>query len=158
MSQNDDVERFDTERLLGEWRWLCPQALTAVGRNAFGDPFLRDEAGRVHMLNVGSGEFTLIVESITEFTERASTPEMQEEWFAESAVDAARGRGLNPGPEQCIGFSTPVVFAESSGLDSAYIADLYEHVGYLGDIHRQLATVPDGTKVRLLVKNHTSDQ
>jgi hypothetical protein len=109
------------------------------------------------MLNVGSGGFILIAESVAEFTERATNPEMQEEWFAESAVKAAREHGLVPGMGKYIGFSTPTVFAESDGLDSAYVADLYDHVGFLGDIHRQLAALPDGTEVKLVVKNRTND-
>ena len=67
-------------------------------------------------------------------------------------MNGAAERGLFPGPAQCIGFSTPVVFVEGGGLDSAYIADLYEHVGFLGDIHRQIAMLPDGAKVELIVQ------
>jgi hypothetical protein len=152
MLQINDAETLDSERLLSEWRWLCPQPLTVIGRNAFGDLFLRDKVGNVHLLNVGSGELSLIAASVSEFTELAGSPEKQEEWFAEAAVKKAEERGLVPGPQQCVGFSTPVVFAQSDGLDSAYVADLYEHVGFLGDIHRQISTLPDGAKVRLVVQ------
>jgi hypothetical protein len=76
--------------------------------------------------------------------------------FQESAVKSASDRGLVPGWDQCIGFSTPVVFAEGGGLDSAHIADLYEQVAFLGDIHRQIADVPDGGKVRLIVSKPAS--
>jgi hypothetical protein len=151
--QSTQNENLDSERLLSQWRWLCPQALTVIDRNLFGDLFLSDAMGRVHMLDVGGGEFSLVAESISEFTERARTPEMQQKWFQESAAKQAGDRGLVPGLGQCIGFSTPVVFAEGGGLDSAYIADLYEHVGFLGDIHRQIAGLPDGSKVRFIVKN-----
>jgi len=152
MAQSSNSEAIDSERLLREWRWLCPQSLTVIDKNAFGDLFLRDGAGRVHILEVGSGDFTLIAESVPEFRTLAVTPEKQEEWFQEEAVNAAKERGLIPGPRQCIGFSTPVVFAEGGGLDSAYIADLYEHVSFLGDIHQQISTLPDGAKVRLVVQ------
>jgi hypothetical protein len=152
MFQNGDNETIDSERLLREWRWLCPEALSVIDRSAFGDLFLRDEAGRVHMLDVGSGEFSLIAESISEFTELAKTPEMREEWFAEREVNAAVERGLVPGPGQCIGFYPPVVFAESDGLSSAYVIDLYDNVACLGDLHRQIATMPDGAKVRIVVQ------
>ena len=150
MAQTDS-ETLDSERLLSEWRWLCPQSLTVIRRNAFGDLFLRDEAGRVHMLDVGSGVFTLIAESVSEFTELAKTPERREEWFAEREVNAAAERGLVPGPGQCIGFYPPVVFAESKGA-SARVIDLYDNVGWLGDMHRQIATLPDGAKVRIVVQ------
>jgi hypothetical protein len=151
MAQTDG-ETLDSERLLREWRWLCPQSLTVIDRNAFGDLFLRDDAGRVHMLNVGSGDFSLIAESVTEFTELAKTPERREEWFADQETNAAAERGLVPGPGQCIGFYPPATFAESDGLSSAYVTDLYDNVGWLGDMHRQIATLPDGAKVRIVVQ------
>ena len=152
MAQSRNSEDLDSERLLREWRWLCPQPLTVIDRNAFGDLFLGDEAGRVHRLDVGSGDFTVIAESVPEFRTLALTPDKQEEWFQKEAMKAAKERGLIPGDGQCIGFSTPVVFAEAGGLDSAYIADLYEHVSFLGDIHHQISTLPDGAKVRLVAQ------
>lgn len=152
MTQTDHSEILDSERLLREWRWLCPQPLTAIRSNAFGDLFLRDEEGKVHWLDIGSGVFTLIAESVHEFTELAETSDRREEWFAEQEVIAAAERGLVPGPGQCIGFYPPVVFAESRGGSSAYVIDLYENVSCLGDIHRQIATLPDGARVRIIVQ------
>jgi hypothetical protein len=32
-----------------------------------------------------------------------------------------------------------------------YVADLYEYVSFLGNIHHQMANLPDGSKVRLRV-------
>jgi hypothetical protein len=153
MTRSGDEGKLDSDRLLSEWRWLCPETLTVFDRNAFGDLFLVDGLGRVHMLNVGSGELSVIAESVSEFRVRAKTQEMQEAWFAESSARSVAESGLVPGAEQCIGFSTPTVFAESGGLNSAFVADLYEHVGFLGDIHRQISALPDGAKVRLVVGN-----
>ena len=157
MTQSGSNETLDSERLLHYWRWRCPQSLTVIQRNAFGDLFLRDDAGRVHMLNVGSGDFSLIAESVHEFAQLANTPQGREKWFAEREANAAAVRGLVPGPGQCIGYYPPVVAAECNGLDSAYVTDLYDNVGWLGDMHRQIATVPDGAKVRIVVHppNHS---
>jgi hypothetical protein len=43
-------------------------------------------------------------------------------------------------------------FAESGSPDSAYIADIYDHIGFLGDFQRQIATMPDGAKVKFTIK------
>jgi hypothetical protein len=158
MSETAYSETLDSERLLCYWRWLCPQSLTVINRNAFGDLFVRDEAGRVHMLDVGSGDFSLIAESVPEFAVLAKTPEKREEWFAERETKAAAERGLVPGPGQCIGFYPPAVSVECEGLNSAYVTDLYDNVGWLGDMHMQIAMLPDGAKVRIVVqppKNNT---
>jgi hypothetical protein len=48
--------------------------------------------------------------------------------------------------------ATPVVFAESANVpNNAYVADLYEQVSFLGDLHRQIADSANGGKVRLKI-------
>jgi hypothetical protein len=145
------VEQLDIEKLLATWRWLCPEKLVPVARNAFGDLFLQDDSGKVFWLDVAVGVFDKIADSNTQFIEQADRPENRENWFAESDERAASVRGLQPGPMQCIGFSTPIIFEESGSPDSLYIADLRDYLGFLGDLHRQIAGLPDGAKVQLKV-------
>ncbi len=145
------VEQIDVERLLANWRWLCPWTVTLLARNVFADLFLCDQGGRVFRLEVGSGKLTQIADSETAFRERANTADKREEWFAESDEHAARSRGLNLNDMQCIGFSPPLVFAESSSA-KPYVGDLYEYVAFLGDLHRQMAELPEGAKVRLQIE------
>jgi len=142
---------LDVERLLSEWRWLVQDRMTLVARNAFGDLFLRNDSGAVLRLDVALGKLTTVAESETRFRELATTSEKRKEWFAETDEQAAATRGLKPNATQCIGFSVPLVFAESGFPDSPYLADLYEHVGFLGDLNRQISNLPDGAKVRLKV-------
>jgi hypothetical protein len=92
-----------------------------------------------------------IAASEEEFRRLASTEEKRREWFAEDdEMDAAK-RGLTPSPQQCIAFKIPLMFAESGKPNNVYVADLYEQVSLLGDLHRQVSELPDGTKVRLVV-------
>jgi hypothetical protein len=151
MAHQRPVDDLDVERLLADWRWLCPQKLMLINRNAFGDMFLSDEEGRVFWLNVAVGCMSLIANCEAEFLKMSDDADKIQEWFAESDEQAAAKRGLIPGPCQCIGFSVPLVFAQSGSPETAYVADIYEHIGFLGDLHRQIATLPDGAKVRLRV-------
>jgi hypothetical protein len=146
------VEHLELERLLADWRWLCRSPMVLVARNAFGDLFLRDDAGAVFWLNVAVGKLTKVSDCEANFHELASTAQKRQEWFAEADVQAAAKRGLEPNSLQCIGFKIPLVFAQSGSPDNAYVADLYEYVSFLGDLNRQIATLPDGSKVQLRVK------
>jgi hypothetical protein len=65
---------------------------------------------------------------------------------------AYAAKGLRPTTDQCIGFSVPLVFAEAGSSDTAFVIDIYDHVSFLGDLHRQISNLPDGAKVRLNVK------
>jgi hypothetical protein len=146
------VGQLDIERLLADWRWLCPKPMTLLARSAFGDLFLQDESGEVFRLDVAVGKLMKVADSEAEFRERAASPEKRGQWFREVAEQSAWARGLKPDATQCIGFSVPLVFAESGSPDTPYVADLYEHISFLGDLNRQISNLPDGAQVRLRLK------
>ena len=81
----------------------------------------------------------------------AETSEKRKEWFVENEAKAYAHLGFIPSSSQCIGFGVPAVFAEGGTPATAYLADIYEYVSFLGDLHRQIAAVPDGSKVELRV-------
>lgn len=149
MTNHFAVDHLDVERLLTDWRWLCPNQMSLIARDAFGNLFLRDHEKRVYRLDVAVGKLLKVADSELQFHELA--PTKREEWFAENDEAAAAARGLEPNEKQCIGFSVPLVFRESGTADTAYIADLYEHISFLGDLHRQIANLPDGAQVRLVI-------
>jgi hypothetical protein len=120
MTDHFAVAHLDVERLLSQWRWLCPNRMSLVARDAFGNLFLRDEAGQIHRLDVAIGKLSRLTDSEAQFRELASVRE--EEWFAERDEGAAAAKGLTPDDTQCIGFSVPLVLRESTP-DAAYIAD-----------------------------------
>jgi hypothetical protein len=96
---------------------------------------------------VGGGTLTEIAESELGFEHSLAESAKRELWVAEQQLAAFAERGMKQNDLQCIGFKTPVVFAESRSVpDNAYVADLYEQVAFLGDLHRQIADVPNGGK------------
>jgi hypothetical protein len=146
------VDHLDVERLLAEWRWLCPHQMTLVARNGFGDLFLRTEEDSVLWLAVATGKLTKIADSETDFRQRAKTTDDRRQWFAEQDFQSCTNRGLNPSTSECIGFPIPLVFAEADSSNTPYIVDVYECVSFLGDLNRQISSLPDGSKVRLRVQ------
>jgi hypothetical protein len=132
------VGHLDVDRLLSEWRWLCPQPMALVAKSAFGDLFLRDEAGKVFKLDIAIGQMKEVASSETEFRDLACTKEQREHWFAESDEQAAKERGLKPNQDQCIAFKTPIIFAEAGTPNNAYVGSLYEQVSFLGHVNLRI--------------------
>jgi hypothetical protein len=149
------IEHLDIDQLLGEWRWLCPKPLRLVARNVFADLFLADELGKVMRLDVSVGKIEVIADSNAKFRELAEAAENREEWFAGSDEQGFSLNGLIPNEAQCIAFDIPLVFADSGKARKPYIADVYEHVSFLGDLNRQLADVRDGGKIKLNLTSQT---
>ncbi len=147
-----DIEGLSAERLLTQWRWLCPQEVKLVAVSPFGDLFLAAPEGAVHRLDVSLAKFERIARSVSEFNEQASDSERLQDWFSEDVAAALFEEGFRPKKGQCLGYKTPIVFKESTGkAENIYIAELYEYVSFLGDMHCQIRNVPDGGKVRLVV-------
>ena len=146
-----DVEQLSIDRLMEDWRWLCPQPVSLIARSAFGDLFLCDGSGKVLKLDVSLGQLTEVAESEETFRALAATVEKRDQWFAETDQLNAAERGLAPNASQCVAFKIPLIFAESGQPNNAYLADLYEQVSFLGDLNRQVSQLQDGTKVRLKV-------
>jgi hypothetical protein len=109
-------------------------------------------SGEVSRLDVAVGKLTKVADSEAEFRDLAASREKRGEWFREAAEESAWARGLKPDATQCIGFRVPLIFAESGSPDTPYVADLCEHISFLGDLNRQVSSLPDGAKVRLRVK------
>ena len=144
------VEHLDISRLLTDWRWLCADPMQLVARNAFGDLFLADKSGHVFWLDVAAGKLTKIANSQLEFRERLSASENRNTWLAEADAKTYAERGFQPNEMQCIGFATPLIFAESADVaNNAHLTDIYDHVGFLGTLHKQICQLPTGAQVRL---------
>jgi|HubBroStandDraft_6_1064221.scaffolds.fasta_scaffold11551_2 hypothetical protein len=151
------VGDLDPNKLLAEWRWLCEEPLELIARNAFGDLFLINQAREIFQLEVSAGRFTKVASSKDEFFALCDTPQKKEEWFAESEEKMVAAKGLRPAANQCVAFTVPLVFAESRSDNAPWVADLYEHLSFLGDLHRQISDVPDGGKIRLHLKPNPSE-
>jgi hypothetical protein len=145
------VDGLDIERLLSDWRWLCSSPMSLLARNVFGELFLEDESGTVFWLDTTVGKLSKVAQTKTEFLELAETSPKREEWFVEQEALAYANRGLIPSSSQCIGFGVPAVFAEGGTPDKAFVANIYEHVSFLGDLHQQISSLPDGSKVRMRI-------
>src|SRR5437870_2571187 len=108
-----NISGLSVDRLLQDWRWLCPEEMSLVARNIFGDLFLADRMGKIWMLDIGSGTIDCISGSLDDFQTLAVAPGKREKWFRESNAQVAEERGLVPNDQQCIGFKMPIMFKEA---------------------------------------------
>ena len=151
------VQQLDVERLLAEWRWLCPQSLSLLARNMFGDLFLRDASGQIFRLQIDIGKFDKVADSEDQFFELVQTEQKSEEWFATIDERTAASKGLAPSAEQCIAFSIPTVLAAKTDRPNPpYVGNIYEVVSSLGSVNRQISDLPDGAEVKLRVEPEPS--
>jgi hypothetical protein len=83
------VGELEVDQLLLDWRWLCPEPVSLVARNAFGDLFLLNAAGRILWLQVDIGKLTEIADSQSQFLDLLRDDDKREMWLAETDTEAA---------------------------------------------------------------------
>ena len=114
---------------------------------AFGDLFLRDQSGRLHFLDLMSGEFKQVAESQEEFERLCEDRERRRSWFMGfllTEVRKARGE-LVAG--QCYSCKIPLSLGGQLEADNFERTDLQAHYSILGQLHRQTKHLPLGTKI-----------
>src|ERR1051325_1837782 len=80
------TEGIVAEKLLSDWQWLVHEKFTPVLMTAFGDLFLRNEAGQIYFLDLMCGEFNQIAVSQGEFESLCDDREQRRKWFAGNLV------------------------------------------------------------------------
>jgi hypothetical protein len=154
-----DVEGLSPRILLHDWQWLVSREFRLLAVNAFGDLFLEDAQGAVHRLDVAGGTISVVASSSIEFRGAAGDAIQKAEWFLEDHAERAEQRGYKPVKGQCVGAKTPWIFKESADVkDNIYVADLYEYVSFMGDIHRQARDAREGGQIRLRVRRHPQEK
>ena len=143
------LEDADWQAMLQAWAFALPAEFTMWFANRFGDPFLLYDDGSVHRLLIDLGRTEKLADNREAFA--AAMDAQADDWLALPLVDrcVAAGRTLAPG--RCYGFKIPPVLGGSYGLDNIVTISITERLAWAADLQQQIADVPDGGKVRLLV-------
>ena len=142
-----EIDGLDCDSLLSDWRWLVPDGMTPVSMTIFGDWFLEDRAGRVHLLDTVGGKLSEIAPSRSAFLVERERPENLDEW---SMADFARlcwRAGFRPSAGQCLSFKVPPVLGGSLDLENVEVCELMVHQSVMGQIHLRVKDLPEGTVI-----------
>ena len=142
-----NIEGLALDSLLADWRWLVPQGLTPVLMTAFGDLFLRDEAGQFHFLDLMSGEFKQVADSQEEFDRLCEDKERRRSWFVTFLLVELRKLSGQLAPCECYGCKIPLSLGGRLEAGNFVRTDIRTHYSVLGQLHRQTRHLPPGTAI-----------
>jgi hypothetical protein len=149
-----DPFEFDWPVLLAEWEWLLPEdEFTIWLMNRYGDLFLVFEDGSVHMLDVGRGSVEKLAKSRDDFLRKIDEGENANDWLMIPLVERLNELDKTLRTGQCYSFVTPPVLGGEYTAENTTTLGVTEHYGVYASIHRQIRDLPDGSKVRLVVKD-----
>jgi|SRR5579859_250978 len=147
MRANISIEGLSGQELLKDWAWLLQKPYTLIAMNNFGDMFLQDEDGEVHLLVLGMGEIIRVAGSVAEFRRLASEKETQREWFALGLLTELERARMTISDGQCFGFKTPPILGGTVELSNIEISHIGVYISLMGQICQQIKKLPAGTKI-----------
>jgi hypothetical protein len=143
------VPEPDSSRVLTAWAWLLRTNYGLIGRSIFGDLFLADTSGHVHMVDIVAGELKEIATCIEEFEWEVTEGEGKEQWLLASLARQAINSGLSPGPGHCLAFRTPPLLGGQLVVGNLVVWELFAYYDGLSKILPQVLALPLGTEVRV---------
>src|SRR3954447_14583728 len=130
---------------LSSWASILPAMPRVLRTSLFGDVFLVDEAGAVHMLERGACSITQIAASEEEYWRHVD--EDAEGWQLRALADECR-EVLEPlGEAQCYAFTNLPVLGGPYAADNIWVAPWIHWFSFTADVFEQIKDLPDGAKV-----------
>jgi hypothetical protein len=141
------MKDIDFKTLAANWSWLIElddYKLLAV--SPFGDLLLRDTSNDIYLLDINSGE--LLQAEVSSENPETLFPD----YFDGCLAHKYRQAQLFLKPGTCYGYKRQTVIGGSYEVENVYIADVRDYVSFMGDFCSQIKDIPDGTKVKIVVK------
>ena len=127
---------------LKDWSWLRNlDDMEIVRTSCIGDVILRTASGEEFILDVVGGELRAYDEHEKYLLNGES-----------NLMGRMEQHGLTLSPGTCYCLKPHAIF-EVHKPDNVYVGTTSEYVSFLGDFHNRVKDLPDGTKVRFVVKS-----
>jgi len=149
MSADYFLPQLADEADLSLWSDIVPAGSRILRTNLFGDAFLLDEAGAVHMLERAAATISQIAASEEHFWRKLH--EDEEGWQLRPLVDECRRAGKLLTDEQCYGFTTLPFLGGDYAESNVWVASWREWFSLTADLFSQTKHLPDGTRINLQI-------
>jgi hypothetical protein len=134
---------------LGAWSSILPTTARVLRTNLFGDSFVIDGIGGVHILERAACSAERIAASEQEFWRTVEND--PQGWQLRPLADACRHAGKILADGQCYAFTRPPVLGGDYSVENVWVAPWREWFSFTADLFRQIKDLPEGATVTLKV-------
>lgn len=138
-----EAKEFDVRDLLTEWRWLVPSDDTPLFVSAFGDWVFGNPDGSLWVLSVLEGTYLRAARNSSEYNTLNKSTEWLEEVFIAGWLPIAAGSGLEPKPNECLGWRLHPLLGGKFEVANLQVFDMRVYQSLMGQLHRQLQGVSE---------------
>lgn len=134
---------------ISPWAAILPPGAQVLCTNLFGDAFVADLGGAVHILDRGGCSVENIATSREEFWHEVQDD--PQDWQLRRLANACLAAGKLLGPDQCFAFTVPPILGGEYEVDNIWVAPWREWFSLAANVFEQVKDLPDGAKVRFEV-------
>lgn len=132
---------------LSAWSAILPPVARVLRTNLFGDAFIVDESGSVHMLERAGCSAECVASSEEEFWQQVVDD--LKGWQLRALADECRGAGKMLNEEECYAFIVPPVLGGGYTVENVWVAPRREWFSVTADLFQQIKNLPDGSHVKI---------
>jgi hypothetical protein len=132
------ASRYDTDRLLTEWRWLVPTRDTPLFISAFGDWVFGNPDGSLWSLSVLEGSYDQVARDAAEYNTLTKSAEWLESNFIAGWLPIAAGHGLEPKQDECLGWKLHPLSGGKFEVANLQLFSMLVYQSLMGQLHRQI--------------------
>lgn len=137
----------DMDSLLSDWSWAMPEPLRAVMITAMGDVFAQADSGAVYFVDTVDGTIEQIADDGEAFQSLLRDNQFVTDHLFPSRIVNLRKAGKSLAAQQVYSHQQPLVLGGDDDIKNIEATDAAVHVSIQGQVHQQVADLPDGASV-----------
>jgi hypothetical protein len=148
-----DIDGIDTYDLCSSWRWCLADMNNVFIISKMGDMFFLGKDEGIYWLAIDSGGIlTKIAKSLQEFEELLNIYDNIDNWFLPVLVEQLNKSAICLNKNEVYSYKKLPVIGGEYKIDNIEPTDISVHFELTGQICEQIKNLPDGTKVKIVVK------
>jgi hypothetical protein len=134
------------------WGWKLGSPVEIVETNCFGNVIVRNEAGQYFRIMPEEWDCQLLARSSEELETKRRQPEFTRDWQMSLLVERAEALHGPLSEGEVYYLVVPGILGGKYAEENIRKISLSELVSYAGSMARQIEDVPDGAKIKIVVK------
>lgn len=147
-----NLQGLDLGDIFSAWKWRIGDQKALILISKLGDMFLLGADDAVYWLQTDSGDLTKIADNLEHFEQRLTQEEYLDNWFLPKLIKQLHHAGKTLGPNKVYSYKKLPVIGGEYSIDNIDPTDISVHFAFSGQICSQIRDLPDGTKVKLIIK------
>jgi len=148
-----NMSRVDVADIRECWEWLLKDMPKVLMISKLGDMFLEGRDNGIYWLDTGIGELNKITDSISEFQQLLKDDEAVDNWFLPELISGLVDSGITLDSDEVYSYKKLPLIGGEYSVENLEPTNISVHFAISGQIAEQVKNLPDGTPVKIVLKD-----